>query len=256
MTRRPVESNLSNALENFGRDGYLFLPDFWTERQTKSMLENLDRYIAEVMPVIPEKKRMLADANDPSSVFRLEHMDVYDDWFDRLNHDDRVTSLIKILLKDNLEYQRVAFFGKRPNGGEATPPHQDGYYFKLTPNEAVTCWVPLDITDEANGCMRYVPGSHRLPMRDHVVSQTYGFSLGIDDYGAKDLEEEVAIVCKPGDLLVHHSMTMHRAETNNSDRHRRSLGLVYFAARARKDEVAVEAHQKKMQAEWEKSGKR
>lgn len=256
MARSPVESTLDNAAAHFQRDGYIVIRDFWTQRQTQCMLENLQRYVREVMPSLPPEAFMLADKTNPDTLFRLEKMDLHDDWFERLNHDDRITSLVKKLLDDELVYQRVAFFGKLPRGGEATPPHQDGYYFKITPNEAITCWVPLDVTDEANGCMRYIPGSHRLPMREHVVSKVYGFSLGIDNYGEKDLDEEVAVSAKPGDLLLHHSRTVHRADANNSERNRRSLGLVYFAQRAKRDVAAIEAHQKRMNAEWAQAGKR
>ena len=103
--------------------------------------------------------------------------------------------------------------------------------------------------------MCYVAGSHRRPIREHAESQTYGFSLGIDDYGPADVENEVAVPAKPGDLLLHHSLTIHRADANNSPRQRRSLGLIYFAARAKPDEEAHKRHQQKMAQKWKAAGK-
>jgi len=250
-----VETTLENARENFQRDGYLVIRGFFNKRQTDGMLDNVKRYIREVVPTIEQEHVFMDETGNPDQIFRLEHMDMHDDWFDRLNHDDRITSLVRRLLMDEIVYQRVAMFGKLPNGGEATPPHQDGYYFKLTPNEAVTCWLPLDPVDTANGCIRYVPGSHRAPIRDHVAGKTFGFSLGIEDLTQEDLEREVAVEAGPGDLVLHHALTIHRADANNSDRQRRVIGLVYFAQRARVDTEAVKAHDEKIKKRWKKAGR-
>ena len=165
MPAAVVESTLDNAAENFRRDGYLVIRGFFDRRQTDRMLDNVRRYIDKVVPTIEQKHVFRAEKDDDETIFRLELMDVYDDWFDRLNHDDRVTSLVKRLLEDELVYQRVALFGKVPRGGEATPPHQDGYYFKLAPAEAATMWLALDEVDEENGCVRYVRGSNHRGTR-------------------------------------------------------------------------------------------
>jgi phytanoyl-CoA hydroxylase len=256
MTAVAVVSTLGNAVENFRRDGYLHIRSFFNKRQTAGMLSNVKRYIDEVMPGLPATEKFFAERDDANTLFRLEKLDQHDDWFDRLNHDDRVTSLIKQLLDDDLFYQRVALFAKLPDGGEATPPHQDGYYFKLTPNEAITCWLPLDPANPSNGGIRYVPGSHLGPIRDHVEGETYGFSLGIKELTETDLQAEVAIDAEPGDLVLHHAMTIHRAEANNSSNHRRAIGLIYFAKRAQTNEQATIEHDEKLNKKWTEAGRR
>jgi len=53
------------------------------------------------------------------------------------------------------------------------------------------------------------------------------------------------LAAEPGDLLVHHARTVHRADGNRSaDRHRRALGLVYCSARAREDVAAHAEYQR------------
>ncbi len=75
-------------------------------------------------------------------------------------------------LKSDLELDgpvnpyHALFFNKPPHDGLPTPTHQDGYYIKLEPPEAVTMRLALEATDEENGCMRYscmryIRGSHR-----------------------------------------------------------------------------------------------
>lgn len=107
-------------------------------------------------------------------------------------------------------------------------------------------WLALEDADEENGCVRYVKGSHLKPMRPHARTQTAGFSQGIIDYGiADDLINEVAVPAGPGDLLIHHAMTIHRADGNSSlSRSRRALGLIYFSESAKEDSEAKAAYQK------------
>jgi len=87
------------------------------------------------------------------------------------------------------------------------------------------------------------------------VGETFGFSLGITDFGPADEMVEVAVCAEPGDLIVHHGLTIHRADANRSERLRRAMGFVYFAARAVPDKAAVEAHAKAVHAKWAEQNK-
>jgi phytanoyl-CoA hydroxylase len=125
----------------------------------------------------------------------------------------------------------------------------------LEPTEAVAMWLALDDADEANGCMRYIPGSHLRGMRKHGRSGTLGFSQGITDYSDADRSAEVAIPARPGDLIVHHCLTIHRADANHSQRQRPAIQLVYFSDRAKEDVERKAAYQAKLKADLAKSGR-
>ncbi len=130
--------------------------------------------------------------------------------------------------------------------GKPTPPHQNGYYFMLKPSLAVTMWLALEDVDTENGCIRYIKGYHLKGKRPHGRSQTLGFSQGITDYGNhEDLKvEEIAFPAKPGDLLIHHSMTIHRADENKSNSpSRKALGFIYFGESAKEDTEAKNIYQ-------------
>lgn len=115
----------------------------------------------------------------------------------------------------------------------------------------------LEEIDEENGCVRYVPGSHKHGMREHARTQTLGFSQGIVDYPTdEDRASEVALPAKPGDLLVHHAMTIHRADGNQSEtRSRRALGFIYYSERACEDVMAHAAYQHKLAKQMKANGK-
>jgi len=148
--------------------------------------------------------------------------------------------------------KNLQWFNKPAAVGGPTPAHQDGFYFMLEPNIAITLWLALDHIDEGNGCVRYVRGTHLDGMRPHQRSNVTGFSQGITDYGDADTAREEPIHAKPGDLFAHHSMTMHRADPNPSTRRRAALGFVFFAATAKEDAERAEAYRQTLYEQWEK----
>ena len=93
-------------------------------------------------------------------------------------------------------------------------------------------------------------------MRTHGRTQTLGFSQGIVDYGLReDMENEIAFPAKPGDLLIHDSLTIHRADGNETaDRTRKALGFIYFGESAKEDVEAKAAYQAKLQSEMKAKG--
>jgi phytanoyl-CoA hydroxylase len=112
-------------------------------------------------------------------------------------------------------------------------------------------WMALEPAGDENGCVKYVKGSHLKGMRSHGRTKTLGFSQEITDFGTdSDMANEVSFPAKPGDLLVHHSLTIHRAGGNTSDtRSRKALGLIYFGESAKEDLKTKAAYQKKLQEE-------
>ena len=244
---------IEKAAADFERDGYCVIRAFFPLDEINLIRQRVERYIAVVMPTIPSRYVMMEDTDDVNTLFRLEGMDLYDDWFKYLPVDERLAAVTQKLLKDDFLSRRVEMFGKGTHMSKPTPPHQDGYYFRLEPNNALTHWFPLDRADEENGCMRYVVGSHKKGMRDHVASEVYGFSLGVADYNDETLC--VAVPVNPGDLICHHSLTIHRADGNNSDRQRRACGVVHCGASCKQDKEAAQAHGDKMHADWAKEGR-
>ena len=250
-----VDKNTTQALKaDFDRDGFVVIRGFYTPQEAQDLFEQVERYITRIVPTLSVEYVFYEDKQKPETMMRLERMNEHDPFFDAMRQDERYRGLASTLLDDVAVPQQTEMFAKAPRIGKPTPPHQDGNYFMLVPNEALTFWLPIESVDEENGCVRYVRGSHRRGMRRHELSGVFGFSLGITDYGAEDEQEEVAVCLEPGDAVIHHGMTIHRTDANLSDRLRRAIGLVYFAGRARTDEAAKKEHQLKVFEEWKAKG--
>jgi len=238
------------------KDGFVVLPNFLDRAETTEILVNIERFIAEIIPTLPREQVFYEDLSNKDSLKQILKMQIHDSYFGNL-FNNKFERLAEVLLEGPVAGQNMQYFNKPAKIGKPTPPHQDGYYFMLTPCEALTMWLALDEVDEENGCVRYVRGSNHLNIRSHGRTDTLGFSQGITDYGTdNDLANEVALAAKPGDLLVHHAMTIHRADGNQSEsRNRRAIGFIYYSQRAKIDTKAHAAYQKKLSEEMAEAGK-
>lgn len=238
-------------IESFRRDGYVYLPGFLDRSEIRDLEAALERVIVEKIQAMPSGQVVYEDSTDRSTLKQLQDLHLYDDFFGKVLFRSRFEQVARTLLADEPIGKTVEYFNKPPRIGKETPPHQDAFYFMLTPPEALTMWLALEDVDAENGCVRYVRGSHLRGMRPHSRTHTRGFSQAITDFGtAADMAGEVAMPAKPGDLLIHHAMTIHRAEANKSQtRSRRALGLIYVAASAKEDVEAKEAYQRRLKEE-------
>jgi len=238
---------------DFDCDGYVLIRAFFSPGELAAFKSELDRYITERVPQIPRTDVYYEDRNKPETLKQMARIKEHDSYFAALIDRPKWRGLAEALLADDVVPQELEWFNKPPRIGKFTPPHQDGYYFMLDPSEAVTMWLALDPVDESNGCIRYIPGSHRRGLRPHARTEVLGFSQGITDYTDADRRAEVPMVAEPGDLLVHHAVTVHRADGNPSERNRRSIGLIYYAARAQQDKRGLAEYQKGLNAELQET---
>jgi phytanoyl-CoA hydroxylase len=245
--------NKTQLRSDFRRDGFVFLPGFLSPDEVAEVNRHLETLIRDVVPTLPPEAAFYegprpADPTDQTTLKQIQSLYSLDPFFDGMMFESRFEELASVLLDDGVVGRNMQYFNKPPKIGQPTPAHQDGYYFMLDPNEAVTMWMALEPVDEANGCVRYVRGSHLRGLRPHGRTQVVGFSQGMTDFGTPDdLENEVFFPTQPGDLLVHHALTIHRADGNQSEtRTRKALGFIYYAEKAREDSSRKQAYQQQL----------
>ncbi|WP_425398990.1 phytanoyl-CoA dioxygenase family protein [Aeoliella sp.] len=226
--------NSPDHRDEFLKRGYVVIERFLSSERLLELQQNIDRYIAEVVPKLPSSEAFYQHAGKPESLRQLQRME-RDSFFDAYRSDRQWTELAETLLGEPVLAGLPEWFNKLP-GGHPTPPHQDNHYFQLSPPQVVTMWLALDDIDEENGALRYVPGSHRMGRRPHQTTKVVGFSQGITNYGPDDHAEEQLVCMQAGDLVVHHGETIHRAEPNiASNRQRRAFAMVFRGVSCKED---------------------
>ena len=251
-----IPTNKKVIEESFTRDGYAVIRGFLNRAQVENASQQVSHFIDNVLPQLDASEAMFEDRENPETLKQIPNLSAHSPFFQEMLSSERFVDLAELLLDGQVAPVGIQWFDKAPGASQATPAHQDGFFFMLQPNEAVTMWLALGDVDDANGCLRYVPGSHRTGLRNHGRTDVVGFSQAITDYDTNDREREVAIHAEPGDLLVHHSLTIHTAGANtSSNRHRRALQMVYYAEHAKQDKEQYQAYEESLKNELVENGK-
>ncbi len=111
----------------------------------------------------------------------------------------------------------------------AFPWHQDSqYYGKQTEHmHIVTLTVALVDTDEENGCLWFIPGSHRWGYVEAVKGEDMNMRP-LEDVEARGTA--VPALMKTADLMPFHNLTFHCSKLNTSKKVRWTLDLRYSAS--------------------------
>lgn len=228
----------------FDREGYVIVRSLLGAEEFARLQAELDRYIRDIVPGLPTGDAFYdGDCREPNRLKQLHRMD-QDSFFAQYQQHRVWRNLAETLLGEAATADAPEWFNKPSRSLQGTPPHQDNYYFCLEPCQVVTIWMALDVVDDENACLRYVPGSHLHGVRPHSRSVVLGFSQSVTDYGPDDVAREVAIHLQPGDVVAHHGNLIHRAEPNRSaTRQRRAFAMVFRGASCRRDERAFARYQ-------------
>ena len=127
------------------------------------------------------------------------------------------------LLGGPVRFWHDQLFCKPPRHGGVVAWHQDySYWTRTEPMAHLTCWIALDDATVENGCLQYVPGSHRWSLLPIT-----GLAGGMDAIGSVLTDEQkakfkpVAIEFRRGEASFHHPLMVHGSSENKSDRPRR-----------------------------------
>ncbi|MBN4046718.1 phytanoyl-CoA dioxygenase family protein [bacterium AH-315-P07] len=129
------------------------------------------------------------------------------------------------LLGGPVRFWHDQLFCKPAQTGGVVAWHQDySYWTRTRPMQHLTCWIGLDDSDEENGCLHYIPGSHKRGLLP--VTGLAGDMNAIRDVLSDEEKEEfipTAIHLKRGEASFHHPMMVHGSYENRSDRARRAM---------------------------------
>ncbi len=241
-------------LQSFQRDGFVHLPGFMGTEEMAEIEARVQEVIECVVPSLPKTEAMYENYDRRETLKQVNVPAERAPALVALRASAKILGLVEGLLAEKAVPQSLELFIKPPKIGTPTPPHQDGFYFCLEPSTALTAWLALDDMDDENGTLHYVAGSHKNGVLTHGASQVLGFSQGVTAGDLAEFGREVGCPLRRGDLLVHDSLTIHRAEGNTSTRLRRALAMVYYGKSAQRDEAAYRRYQDSVKAQQQDMG--
>lgn len=134
------------------------------------------------------------------------------------------------LLDGSVRFWHDQLFCKPAFHGGCVAWHQDySYWTRTEPIAHLTCWIALDDSTTENGCLCYVPGSHRwelLPITGLAGNMDEIQTVLSDEQ--KAAFKPVPIELKRGECAFHHSLLVHGSHENRLNRPRRATVINVF----------------------------
>lgn len=222
---RPGPGLDTETAEFFNANGYAILKGHVPLDTLNGIRDDVERLVA-------QSHRSQKDINSKSeAVDRMLNSDIVKGTVERFNGPS--------------ELLQSFAFTKLPNEVRTKHWHQDGVYWGLSDSRVCCLFVPMTATNEDNGCIWFVPGTHKLGRMYHWVAT--------DEFGLQNLEcdmssfrEPVPMILEPGDAVIAHTYTVHASFNNMTDSPRISLG---FHFRNQGTELRLPEPYRKAQAE-------
>ena len=228
---------LTNRQITFYRDnGYLLVSDIFTETELERMEAAFDSIVERRLRcgahLDSTWKGKWKERMPQTTILHTHDLQAYCAQWSRVLLHDRFTEALSDLIGPNVQLHHTKLFQKPPEKGSAFPMHQDHPYFPHENHSMMASVIHLTDATEEMGCIRIVPGSHKLgPLTPHENRYL--------DPAEYPIEKATTCPAKRGDVLIFSYLTIHGSGINTSDRTRKT---VLVQIRDPEDKPADESH--------------
>jgi hypothetical protein len=144
--------------------------------------------------------------------------------------------IVEALIGPDIILWASTVFCKSAREGLEVPWHQDGQYWPIRPRATVTMWIAIDDATAENGCMRVIPGTHRMGDFTHEVSDREDLVLNnVLNDPRLDLATARDVVLAAGQVSLHHIALVHGSQPNRSARRRAGFAIRYMPSSSHYD---------------------
>lgn len=216
-------------IAQFHEQGFLHLEQLVAAEEVAWVREVYDRLFAERAGWSRGDQFDLAGTDDPEATPRLPQL---------MNPATYAPELARAVFRETARRLALQLLGDaecgdehaicKPAGdGAETPWHQDeAYWDPAYDYEALSIWTPLQEATLENGCMHFIPGSHRREVLPH---HSIGHDIRIHGLETDLVDARLAVACPipAGGCTIHHCRTLHYAGPNRSGEPRRAYILTF-----------------------------
>jgi ectoine hydroxylase len=214
-------------LDQFERDGFLFFPNLFTEKEIAVLNAEIPRLYAQRRPENVREK----NGDAVRTCFAVQ---MYSKPYARLARHPRMVTPVMEVFQEEVYMHQFKINAKMAFDGELWQWHQDYGTWSVDdqmPNSrAMNVAIFLDEVNEFNGPLMFIPGSHKLGVIDakHDLTTTSYPLWTIDKDTIGKLVERGGIVAPkgpPGSMIMFHSCLVHASGSNLSPWNRDTVYL-------------------------------
>lgn len=216
----------SEQVGYYKRNGFLLVKGFVDEQRVEAIRAEILN-VHERMAEIPSEERphthvtweALPDG-EPKKIRQLMGSEHISATVAEIASSAKLIGSMEQLLGDEVELFHSKLMMKAAKKGSFTPWHSDWGYWRNTfkTPRLMNAFLAINHSTLENGCIRYVPGSHKEYIEHTARKSASGFGIGLP--GDVDAFENVAVEMEPGDVAFHDAICIHASEANLSDKDR------------------------------------
>lgn len=217
----------------FDRQGYLVLEDVLTPREVARLRAALDEVLRSARGLRHSTRKFLVvrDRQGKYLVSRVRDPIARHRRFHDLVFHPRILDVVENLIGPNIQLQQTRLVLKPRTPEAFFDWHQDFPAFPHTNFDLVVVSVYLDDSTPENGCLRVIPGSHRLgPLLHRFTFEGARRTMIADRRLVADRSRWRELPVRAGGIQVHSANLLHSSRANMTDRPRRAVLLWYRAA--------------------------
>lgn len=225
----------SELLAQFEKDGFIVLRGFVDEARCDAILEVAKEHLKDkIEPIETEtgydsrSKEYRTNVTDYSSkanegqvvVRRLRQVYERSPLFKAWMEDMNIRPILQQILNDQVVITTAhhnSIMTKMPHVSTETAWHQDRRYWRFSDNNLVSVWLALDDEYSQNGVLEFIPGSHKMRFNKDQFDKKEYFSDTIEQ-NKELIKTKVSTDLHKGDVVIFHSLLLHRANKNDTDK--------------------------------------
>lgn len=228
-----METLTQAQVDSFNENGFLRLKGVFDRETVQWQSDELERLMQEWATHGPgwkgpwRKAYMTAEEDEKARLDILGALDTLSEAYYRAVTNDTLVGAVADLLGTSVEYHHTMLHAKGPEMGTPFPMHQDYPFYAHAGPEYIDALLHIDDTSVENGCLKFLPGSHKLGPLDHigrVESKDTRPHLPVDKYR---LQDAIPVPAKAGDVVFMSYLTIHGSDPNRTDGWRRLVRTGY-----------------------------
>ncbi|CAA6818369.1 MAG: Phytanoyl-CoA dioxygenase [uncultured Sulfurovum sp.] len=242
----------SVQLLQFHTDGFIVLRNFLDEKRCDAILEVAKVHLKDkIEPIETEigygssSKEHRTSVSDYDShekgevvVRRLRQVYDRDPLFKAWMQEPKIRPILQQILDDQVVLTTAhhnSIMTKMPNVSTVTRWHQDRRYWRFSDNNLVSVWLALDNENHDNGVLEFIPKSHTMDFTEAQFDLKEYFLEGYEG-NQETIATKVSASLHKGDVVIFHSLLLHRANKNSTNKAK--ISFVYTVKGAKTKTVA------------------